>query len=213
MLKDVTLGQYFPGDSILHRIDPRMKLLISFMFITMIFGATTLFTLVVVAVLTFLLPIIAKISMKTMLKGIKPLRWVVIIMTLLFIINGALHIPIAGSIPLFLCGVALHLFAVTSLGIFLGCIAGNMPQLGMLLILVYLPMQMLSGSNTPQESMPIWVQRMMLAAPTTHFVDFSQSILFRGAGLNVVWEPFLWLIGIGGVLFIYSLACFRKSAA
>ena len=59
------------------------------MFITMIFGATTLFTLVVVAVLTFLLPIIAKISMKTMLKGIKPLRWVVIIMTLLFIINGA----------------------------------------------------------------------------------------------------------------------------
>ena len=89
MLKDVTLGQYFPGDSILHRIDPRMKLLISFMFITMIFGATTLFTLVVVAVLTFLLPIIAKISMKTMLKGIKPLRWVVIIMTLLFIINGA----------------------------------------------------------------------------------------------------------------------------
>ena len=134
-------------------------------------------------------------------------------LSLLFIINGALHIPIAGSIPLFLCGVALHLFAVTSLGIFLGCIAGNMPQLGMLLILVYLPMQMLSGSNTPQESMPIWVQRMMLAAPTTHFVDFSQSILFRGAGLNVVWEPFLWLIGIGGVLFIYSLACFRKSAA
>lgn len=134
-------------------------------------------------------------------------------LSLLFIINGALHIPIAGSVPLFLCGVALHLFAVTSLGIFLGCIAKNMPQLGMLLILVYLPMQMLSGSSTPQESMPLWVQRMMLAAPTTHFVDFSQSILFRGAGLNVVWEPFLWLIGIGGVLFIYSLACFRKSVA
>ena len=134
-------------------------------------------------------------------------------LSLLFVINGALHIPIAGSVPLFLCGVALHLFAVTSLGIFLGCIAKNMPQLGMLLILVYLPMQMLSGSSTPQESMPLWVQRMMLAAPTTHFVDFSQSILFRGAGLNVVWEPFLWLIGIGGVLFIYSLACFRKSVA
>ncbi len=134
-------------------------------------------------------------------------------LSLLFIINGALHIPISGSIMLFLCGVALHLFAVTSLGIFLGCIAKNMPQLGMLLILVYLPMQMLSGGNTPQESMPVWVQRMMLAAPTTHFVDFSQAILFRGAGFSVVWEPFLWLTVIGGVLFIYSLACFRKSVA
>lgn len=89
MLKDVTLGQYFPGDSILHRIDPRMKLLISFMFITMIFGANTLLTLVFVGVLTFLMPIIAQIPMKTMLKGIKPLRWVVLIMTVVFIINGA----------------------------------------------------------------------------------------------------------------------------
>lgn len=88
MLKDVTLGQYFPGNSILHRLDPRMKLLISFLFIAMIFGATTLLTLVSVAVLTFLLPIIAKIPMKTILKGIKPLRWVVLIMMVIFIING-----------------------------------------------------------------------------------------------------------------------------
>ena len=88
MLKDVTLGQFFPGNSILHRIDPRMKLLISFMFIAMIFGASTLLTLLVVATLTFLLPIIGKIPMKTMIKGIKPLRWVVLIMTVIFIING-----------------------------------------------------------------------------------------------------------------------------
>ena len=133
--------------------------------------------------------------------------------SLLFIIHGALHVPLSGSVFLFLCGVALHLFAVTSLGIFLACIAQNMPQLGMLLILVYLPMQMLSGGNTPQESMPIWVQRIMLIAPTTHFVNFSQAILFRGAGIDVVWKPFLWLFGIGGILFLYSLARFRKSAA
>ena len=88
MLKDVTLGQYFPGDSILHRLDPRMKLLISFMFIAMIFGANTLVTLLFVATLTFLLPIVGKIPMKTVLKGIKPLRWIVIIMMVIFIING-----------------------------------------------------------------------------------------------------------------------------
>lgn len=134
-------------------------------------------------------------------------------LSLILIINGALNVPLQGSIPLFLFGVALHLFAVTSLGIFLACIAQNMPQLGMLLILVYMPLQMLSGSNTPQESMPLWVQRIMLVAPTTHFVNFSQAILFRGAGLEVVWKPFLAIFLIGSALFLYSLSRFRKSVA
>ena len=132
--------------------------------------------------------------------------------SLLLMIHGVLDVPLQGSVGLFLAGAALHLFAVTSLGIFLACIARNMPQLGMLLILVYMPLQMLSGSTTPQESMPQLVQRIMLAAPTTHFVKLSQAILFRGAGLSVVWKQFLALLIIGGVLFIYSLARFRKSA-
>ncbi|MBR1952501.1 MAG: ABC transporter permease [Lentisphaeria bacterium] len=131
--------------------------------------------------------------------------------SLYFVIEMYLKIPIEGSIPLFLAGVALHLFAVTSLGIFLACIAQNMPQLGMLLILVFLPMQMLSGGNTPRESMPVWVQNIMLAAPTTHFVSFSQSILFRGAGIEVVWKPFLMLFIIGSLLFVISLRSFRKT--
>ena len=128
-----------------------------------------------------------------------------------FVVEMFLKIPIEGSIPLFLSGVALHLFAVTSLGIFLACLARNMPQLGMLLILVFLPMQMLSGGNTPRESMPVWIQYIMLAAPTTHFVSFSQAILFRGAGIDVVWKPFLMLFIIGSILFLISLRSFRKS--
>lgn len=135
-------------------------------------------------------------------------------LSLFFVIRIFLEVPIEpGSIPLFLFGVALHLFAATSLGIFLACISQNMPQLGMLLILVFLPMQMLSGSATPRESMPQWVQNIMEAAPTTHFVSFSQSILYRGAGIEVVWKPFLFLLIIGIVLFLISLAKFRKSVA
>ena len=88
MIKDITLGQFFPGDSILHRIDPRMKILISVLFITMIFGATTVGTLAVMTLLTFLLPAIGQIPMKTMLKGIKPLRWIILIMMVIFIISG-----------------------------------------------------------------------------------------------------------------------------
>lgn len=133
--------------------------------------------------------------------------------SLVFVIRMYMGVPVEGSVLLFLFGVALHLFAATSLGIFLACLSQNMPQLGMLLILVFLPMQMLSGGSTPRESMPGWVQDVMLAAPTTHFVEFSQAILYRGAGIEVVWKPFLILFFIGIILFVISLSRFRKSIA
>ncbi|CAM2150337.1 ABC transporter permease [Paraburkholderia tropica] len=132
-------------------------------------------------------------------------------LSLTFIVRGALHVPIEGSVALFLAGAALHLFATTSMGIFMATLARSMPQFGMLLVLVLLPLQMLSGGSTPRESMPEFVQHIMLAAPTTHFVELGQAILFRGAGISVVWQPFLWLAVIGSVLFAFSLARFRKT--
>lgn len=131
--------------------------------------------------------------------------------SLAVVVRWALKVPVEGSVLLFLAGTMLHLFATTAMGIFLGTVARNMPQFGMLLILVLLPMQMLSGGSTPRESMPVFVQNIMLAAPTTHFIEMGQAILFRGAGLDVVWTSFLWLIAIGGVLFGISHARFRKT--
>ena len=90
-------------------------------------------------------------------------------------------------------------------------IARSMPQFGMLVVLVLLPLQLLSGNSTPRESMPMFVQTLMLAAPTTHFVAVGQAILFRGAGLTVVWPEFLVLAAIGAALFAISLNRFRKT--
>jgi ABC-2 type transport system permease protein len=131
--------------------------------------------------------------------------------SLLFVVQGLLNIPIEGSIPLFLAGVALHLFATTSLGIFLGTLARTMPQFGLLMMLILLPLQILSGGTTPRESMPAVVQTVMLAAPNTHFVMLAQAILYRGAGLSVVWPQFVSLVLIGSILFALSLARFRKT--
>ena len=86
-------------------------------------------------------------------------------LSLLFVVQGLLAVPIQGSIALFLAGAAVHLFATTSLGIFLATLARSMPQFGLLLMLVLLPLQMLSGGMTPRESMPEIVQNLMLAAP------------------------------------------------
>ena len=130
---------------------------------------------------------------------------------LLFIVQGLLAMPIEGSVALFLAGAGLHLFATTSMGIFLGTVARSMPQFGLLIILVLLPLEMLSGGTTARESMPELVQFVMLAAPTTHFVALAQAILFRGAGLAVVWPQFLALAAIGTLLFAYALARFRAA--
>ncbi len=131
--------------------------------------------------------------------------------SLTLVVQGLLRVPIEGSVALFLAGTALHLFATTSLGIFLGTIARSMPQFGLLMMLVLLPLQILSGSTTPRESMPDIVQWIMLAAPNTHFVMLAQAILYRGAGIVVVWPQFVALGLIGAILFAISLARFRKT--
>lgn len=134
-------------------------------------------------------------------------------LSLLLVVQGWLQVPIEGSLLLFLAGAALHLFATTSMGIFFGTVARSMPQLGLLIILVLLPLQILSGGSTPRESMPELVQQIMLAAPTTHFVALAQAILYRGAGLSIVWPQLLAIFAIGALFFTGALLRFRKALA
>jgi ABC-2 type transport system permease protein len=105
-------------------------------------------------------------------------------------VRGVLGVPIEGSIALFFAGAALSLFATTSMGIFIATLARNMPQFGMLMMLTIMPLQMLSGGTTPRESMPEIVQNIMLIAPTTHFVELSQAILYRARAWRRCGSPF-----------------------
>jgi ABC-2 type transport system permease protein len=127
------------------------------------------------------------------------------------VVGQWLQIPINGSFLLFLAGAALHLFATTSIGIFFGTLARSMPQLGLLIILTLIPLQILSGGMTPRESMPELVQKIMLAAPTTHFVELSQAILFRGASIGIIWPQLLAIAVIGSLFFGVALSRLRRS--
>ncbi|MEW9612874.1 ABC transporter permease [Shinella sp. S4-D37] len=126
------------------------------------------------------------------------------------VVQMILGVPVHGSVALFMMATALMLFATTSLGIFLATMAGTMPQFGLLLMLVLLPLQVLSGAMTPRESMPEIIQTIMLAAPNTHFVILSQAILFRGAGFAIIWPQLLALLAIGSMLFWFALQRFRR---
>lgn len=133
--------------------------------------------------------------------------------SLYLVVRTILGVPIAGSIPLFMVGVMIYLFFATSIGIFLGTVTRSMPQLGLLFMLVFLPMNMLSGSNTPLESMPHWLAMTMEISPSTHFVSFAQSILYRGAGLSVVWPQFLSVAVVAALFLALALWRFRSVAA
>jgi ABC-2 type transport system permease protein len=134
-------------------------------------------------------------------------------LSLTIVVRELLGIPVAGSVPLFMGGVALYLFFATAVGIFLATIARTMPQLGLLYLLVAVPMNLLSGANTPLESMPPFLRTVMSASPSTHFVSFAQAILYRGAGLGVVWPQFVAVSAIGALFFGTAIWRFRAVAA
>lgn len=133
--------------------------------------------------------------------------------SLYLVVMTVLRAPFAGSIPLWFCGVLLYLFFATALGLFLGTISRSMAQFALLIILVVVVLQLLSGGSTPVESQPQWLQRMTLFLPSRHFVSFSQKIIYRGGGFRAVWPQFVMVGVIGLGFFIYSLALFRKSIA
>ena len=93
----------------------------------------------------------------------------------------------------------------------MGTIVKNMPQLGMIFILTILPLMLLSGTISPYESMPLILQDLMKLMPTSHFVDLSQAILFKGAGFSIIWEKMLIIFIIGTVFFTLTLVLFKRS--
>jgi ABC-2 type transport system permease protein len=134
-------------------------------------------------------------------------------LSLFLVVRTALQVPFAGSVPLWFLGVVLYLFFATALGVFLGTISRSMAQFALLIILVIMVLQLLSGGQTPVESQPKWLQSITYFLPSRHFVSFSQVIIYRGGGLGAVWRQFLMVSGIGLAFFSYSVALFRKSIA
>jgi ABC-2 type transport system permease protein len=135
------------------------------------------------------------------------------LVSLTLVVQWLLNVTINGSIGLFVFGAALFLFAMCSLGIALATFARSMPQFGLLAIPFFVVMNMLSGGVTPQEAMPTALRYVMEAAPSTHFTSFSQAVLYRGSGIDVVWPQLAAMAGIGVVLFFVAAWRFRGTMA
>jgi ABC-2 type transport system permease protein len=138
---------------------------------------------------------------------------IAVAISLFGIVQMTLKVPFAGSHALWFAGVVLYLFFATALGLYLGTISRSMAQFALLIILVIVVLQLLSGGSTPVESQPRWLQTLTYFLPSRHFVSFSQVIIYRGGGLDAVWRQFFMVSAVGLAFFVYSVSLFRKSIA
>ncbi len=90
MLKDITIGQYFPGNSVIHRMDPRMKIILTFVYIVMLFMASNMVSLLVGILFLVVIYAISRIPPKMILKSLKPVVPIVIFTAVLnmFFVEG-----------------------------------------------------------------------------------------------------------------------------
>ncbi len=88
MLKDITLGQYFPGNTLIHRLDPRTKLLLTIVYIAVLFVAKSYISYAVVMVCLAAVIIVSRIKLKALLKGLKPIIFIVIFTALINLFYG-----------------------------------------------------------------------------------------------------------------------------
>jgi ABC-2 type transport system permease protein len=135
------------------------------------------------------------------------------ICSLLFVVEGLLDVPIAGSRGVLLLGTLIYIFATAAIGIFLGTLARTMAQFALLMMMAVMPMMMLSGGMSPIESQPQWVQYVTWFFPSRHYVSFMQAIVYRGAGLDIVWKEFVTVLVMGVTFLAASLLLFRQSVA
>lgn len=136
------------------------------------------------------------------------------IVSLNLVVQWALGVPVAGSLILFACGTAIYVVAAASFGLLLATFTKNMGQFGLLAIPAIVVLILLSGGMTPLEAMPSWLQWLLkTVSPATHFVAFTQSVLYRGAGFTLVWDQMAAMVAMAVAAFAITLARFRTILA
>ena len=83
MLKNITMGQYYPVDSLVHRLDPRVKILLTIAFIVAVFMVHSLVGYAIVLGFVYLTSRLARVPFKMLMRGLKPLRFILVLTFLL----------------------------------------------------------------------------------------------------------------------------------
>lgn len=120
------------------------------------------------------------------------------------------HVPVRGSLILFLSISVLAVLVAISIGMSLATFSGNQRQAILTSFFINLPLIQLSGALTPVESMPEFFRTLAIFDPLRYYVSALRAILLRGVGLEIIWIDVLALAAFSIGLFMLSSAKFRQ---
>lgn len=143
---------------------------------------------------------------------ITPLFVLLMFMVLLSIavMRVAFNVPLRGNLLLVIAGAALCVLSGIGIGTFIATFTKSAQQAQLMSFFVNPPLATLSGSMTPVEAMPQWLQPVTVFNPIRHFGIIARATLLKGAGLDLLWPHFLALIAFTLVLVSLSVWRFRK---
>jgi ABC-2 type transport system permease protein len=119
-------------------------------------------------------------------------------------------LPVEGSLLLYLALASLYVFVCIGLGMMLATLAGSQQQVILSAFFINVPLIILSGAISPVEGMPVVFQYLSLINPLRHFIEISRGLLWKGAGLGILWPNALALAFIATLLLTVSVTRFRK---
>lgn len=121
------------------------------------------------------------------------------------------QVPFRGSLPLFLLMTGIFLLSAISLGVLIAAFSRTLQQALLLSFFGLFPIMFLSGSLTPVESMPPFLQALSMASPLRHYMNIILGIFLKGAGWRELWQETALLFGMGILLLSFSAAVFRRN--
>lgn len=130
--------------------------------------------------------------------------------SLLAIVHGLIGVPINGSLSHYLLGTATYLFSIASLAIMIATLTPSLQQYSLLMLPLFIIMNLFSGATTSRVNMPDFTRLISEYWPHTQYTLFSQSLIFRGAGLDTLWPQLLAMGAVGALFLGYALLRFRK---
>lgn len=127
------------------------------------------------------------------------------------LIARLLGVPMEGSVPLLLVLNLIALLSAVSIGVFIGTITNTLQQALLTSFCSLFPLLFLSGSVTPLESMPRWLQVGIEGSPLRHSIAIVSGLFLKGAGMAELWPHAVALTIIGAVIFLAAWLLFRRS--
>ncbi len=127
-----------------------------------------------------------------------------------FVLEGAFRIPVRGHLGVFLLITAFYVFTACGYGLFIGTLARNLAQVGLMTIIAIAPIVFLSGTWTPPEAMPIWLRSLMVFSPLYYYIQASYGIFLKGVGWDFLWPRIAGMLLLGTGVLLVSSFFFRR---